>query len=561
MDDRENIILTFKSICMKNTLRWIALLALLVVGACKNNGDDGVATITADGISQYIKSLASDELEGRRPFTSGEKKTLDYLESQFKALGLEPGNGTSYLQEVPMVEIVPEADTVMTVKGAKKNMKLSGFKDYVLWSQRPDSVLNWKDEELVFAGFGVVAPEYQWNDYKDLDVKGKIVLVLVNDPGFGGTDTTFFKGNTMTYYGRWTYKFEEAARQGAKGCLVIHNTVPAGYGFWVVQNGWNAPHLYLDPRGKNDYFCEGVGWTSMPATEKLFEASGFNFNEWQSKARQPGFKGFSLNLKISTKAKFQSTYNKSFNAVAKITGSEKPDEFIIYSAHWDHFGIAKPNAAGDSIYNGAVDNAGGVATMLEIAKGFKSLKQKPKRSIFFLAVTAEEQGLWGSAYYARNPIYPVDKTVANINIDFTNVIGKMKDVTVIGLGQSELDDYLKTEATKQGRYLAPDPNPVAGMYFRSDHFNFAKVGIPALFVGNGVDHFEKGKEFGKAQEAEYTKDRYHQPTDEFNPNWDLSGAVENAQLLFQVGKRLSFEDAWPQWKPSSEFKSLRQPKK
>ncbi|WP_228450743.1 M28 family metallopeptidase [Chryseolinea soli] len=549
---------------MKTMFRWMALLALLVVGACTNNADDaddGVATITADGISQYIKSLASDELEGRRPFTSGEKKTLDYLEGQFKALGLESGNGTSYLQEVPMVEIVPDADTVMTVKGAKKNIKLSGFKDYVLWSQRTDTLLNWKDEELVFAGFGVVAPEYSWNDYKDLDVKGKIVLVLVNDPGFGGNDTTFFKGNTMTYYGRWTYKFEEAARQGAKGCLVIHNTVPAGYGFWVVQNSWNAPHLYLDPRGKNDYFCEGVGWTSMPATEKLFEASGFDFNEWQSKARQPGFKGFSLKSRISTKIKFKSTYNKSYNAVAKITGSEKPDEFVIYSAHWDHFGIAKPNAAGDSIYNGAVDNAGGVATMLEIAKGFKSMKQKPKRSILFLAVTAEEQGLWGSAYYARNPLYPIDKTVANINIDFTNVIGKMKDVTVIGLGQSELDDYLKTEATKQGRYLAPDPNPVAGMYFRSDHFNFAKVGIPALFVGNGVDHIEKGKEFGNAQEAEYTKNRYHQPTDEFNPNWDLSGAVENAQLLFQIGKRLSFEDAWPQWKPSSEFKSLRQPKK
>jgi Zn-dependent M28 family amino/carboxypeptidase len=549
---------------MKNTFRWMALMTVVVAGACTNNthdGDDGVATITAEGISQYIKSLASDDLEGRRPFTSGEKKTLDFLEEQFKALGLEPGNGTSYLQEVPMVEIVPKADTIMTVKGAKKNMKLSGFKDYVLWSQRPDTLLNWKDEELVFAGFGVVAPEYDWNDYKDLDVKGKIVLVLVNDPGFGGNDTTFFKGKTMTYYGRWTYKFEEAARQGAKGCLVIHNAVPAGYGFWVVQNSWNAPHLYLDPRGKNDYFCEGVGWTSMPATAKLFEASGFDFNEWQSKARQPGFKGFSLKSKISTKIKFKSTYNKSYNAVAKITGSEKPDEFIIYSAHWDHFGIAKPNAAGDSIYNGAVDNAGGVATMLEIAKGFKSLKQKPKRSILFLAVTAEEQGLWGSAYYARNPIYPADKTVANINIDFTNVIGKMKDVTVIGLGQSELDDYLKTEATKQGRYLAPDPTPVAGMYFRSDHFNFAKVGIPALFVGNGVDHVDKGKEYGKAQEAEYTKDRYHQPTDEFDPNWDLSGAVENAQLLFQVGKRLSFEDTWPQWKPSSEFKSLRHPKK
>jgi len=539
---------------------WPVLL-LAVATACQqkqSDPQDGLASFTEAGYAQHVKTLASDEFQGRRPFTAGEKKTLDYLVQEFKNMGLEPGNDSSYLQEVPMVEITSTADTVMTLSAPKGKATLSGLKDYVLWTQRPDSLITWRDAELVFAGFGVVAPEYNWNDYAGLDVKGKVVVVLVNDPGFGGNDTTFFKGNTMTYYGRWTYKFEEAARQGAKGCLIVHNTVPAAYPYGVVQNNWNAPHLYLDQRGHESYLCEGVGWISYPAAEKLFQLAGLSLNELQTKARKPGFTAVDMKLKASTTLHVKTRYDKSYNVVAKLTGTEKPNEYIVYSAHWDHLGIGKPNAAGDSIYNGALDNASGTSALLEIAKAFKSLKHAPRRTVVFLAVTAEEQGLWGSAYYAQHPVYPAENTVANINMDGINPYGKMKDVLIIGKGQSELEDYLVAEAKQQGRYVVPDSEPEKGLYFRSDHFNFAKIGIPALYIGTGNDHAEKGKEYGEQLKNEYTKNYYHQPTDEYDPTRiNSAGAVEDIKLLFQIGKRLAAEDTWPKWKEGSEFKSVR----
>jgi Zn-dependent M28 family amino/carboxypeptidase len=549
---------------MRNKLigQLAALAIVLTVLSCsKFDADDGIASFTKEGLEKHIEILASNEFQGRRPFTEGEKKTIAYLEAQFKQLGLEPGNGDSYLQEVPMVEITAIANPIMKVTKANGSINLKGFDDYVLWTQRTDSSIVWKDVDLVFAGFGVVAPEYNWNDYEGLDVKDKIVVVLVNDPGFGGSDTTFFKGNTMTYYGRWTYKFEEAARQGAKGCLIVHNTVPAAYPFGVVQNNWNAPHLYLDPRGKNNYFCEGVGWISSPAIDSLFKEAKLNFNEIQTQARKPGFKGFPLNMKISTSMNIKSRFDKSYNVIAKLTGSETPEEYIIYTAHWDHLGIGKANAAGDSIYNGAHDNASGTAGLLELAKAFKNLKNKPKRSIIFLSVTAEEQGLWGSAYYAENPVYPKEKTVANINMDGLNPYGKMKDIVVVGKGQSELEDYLNEEAKRQGRYVIPDPESEKGYYFRSDHFNFAKVGIPALYTGTGNDHAEKGKEYGQQLKNEYVKNFYHQPTDEFNAGTiNSDGAIEDLELLFQIGKRLASDGAWPKWKEGSEFKAAREKK-
>jgi Zn-dependent M28 family amino/carboxypeptidase len=363
----------------------------------------------------------------------------------------------------------------------------------------------------------------------------------------------------MTYYGRWTYKYEEAARQGAKGCFVIHNTIPAAYPFGVVQNNWNSPHLYLDPRGKQTVYCEGIGWMSKPATEKLFAAAGLDFNDQQSKARQRGFKGQSLKLKISTAMKVNVRFDKSYNVIGKITGGEKPEEYIVYTAHWDHLGIGKKDAAGDSIYNGALDNASGTAGLLEIAKAFKSMTNKPKRTLVFLAVTAEEQGLWGSAYYAENPVYPKEKTVANINMDGINPYGKMKDIMIVGKGQSDLEDYLREEASLFGRDVIADNEPEKGYYFRSDHFNFAKIGIPALYTKTGDDFTGKGKEYGQQLKNTYTQKYYHQPSDEYDTTrMHFDGGIEDLKLLFQVGKRLSFTDAWPQWKEGSEFKATRE---
>lgn len=524
----------------------------------KFDPQDGLASFTEAGMEAHLKTLSSDEFMGRMPFTEGETKTIAYLQDEIKKLGLEPGNGESYLQEVPMVRITTETSQTLTVKAPKSEFVLKGLDDYVIWTQNPEQEeIKLENEEVVFAGFGIVAPEKNWNDYAGLDVKGKIVLVLVNDPDFGTSDSTF-KGNTMTYYGRWTYKFEEAARQGAKGCLIVHDDVASGYGFWVVQNSWNTSKLYLDKRGKDEYTCPAVGWVAQPAAKKLFEAAGIDYAQALSRAHKQGFTPESMNLKLSFSMKVKSKYDKSYNVIAKITGTTQPDEYLVHSSHWDHLGIGKPNEAGDSIYNGALDNASGTAGQLEIAKAYTSLKNKPARTVVFLWVTAEEQGLLGSAYYAQNPVYPKDKTVANINIDGVNPYGKSKDIVLVGMGQSDLEDYLTEEATRVGRYVSPEPTPGAGYYFRSDHFNFAKAGIPALYTNDGVDNAEKGKEYGKQLQDDYVAKHYHKPSDEFTTElWKLDGAVEDLKLLFNVGKKISMEKSWPQWKATSEFKPIR----
>ena len=537
-------------------------LSLLACISCNQNttkiagaSEDGFAGFSADSLGKNISILASDEFQGRKPFTEGETKTINFLQNKFAAMGLEPGNGSSYLQDVPMVNIATKADSTMEVQSPKSNFQLKGLNDYVIWTEKTDSVISLKNDDVVFAGYGVVAPERHWNDYAGLNVKGKVVMVLVNDPGYG-IDSTLFKGDTMTYYGRWTYKFEEAARQGAKGCLVIHNTKAASYPFSVVQNNWNGSHLHLDDRGKGQKYCDVVGWVSEETAKKLLTAGGQD-SSLLTKAAQKDFKPVDLNVKLTTSMKVTATYNKSHNVIAKISGSKHPDEYIIYSAHWDHLGIGKPDERGDSIYNGALDNASATAGLLELARAFKSMKEKPERTIIFLSVTAEEQGLWGSAYYAQNPIYPLNKTVANINMDGLNNVGKTKDIIIVGQGQSELEDYLKDAAQKMDRYISYETHPEAGYYYRSDHFNFAKVGVPALYTSRGVDVIGKGKEYGQQKEDEYREQHYHRPSDEYNKDWNLDGAIEDLKLMFLVGKRLATEEKWPGWKEGSEFKAKR----
>ena len=551
---------------MYKSLKILSLLCLILFAACNQKkqtvaSEDGMASFNADSLMKDIAVLASDSFMGRKPFTAGETLTIDYLQKQFASTGLEPGNGNSFLQAVPMVNILATAAPQMQVKSAKSNFTLKAYDDYIIWTDKTDPDISLENTELVFAGYGVVAPEYNWNDYEGLDVKGKVVMVMVNDPGFWVGDTTLFKGNTMTYYGRWTYKFEEAARQGAKGCLVIHNTKAASYPFSVQQKSFNTSRLKLDNRGKDIKDCDVIGWITEPTANKLFTAAGFD-SSLLVKANQRGFKAVPLTLQLSTSMKVQATYNKSYNVIGKITGTLRPDEVIIYTAHWDHLGIGRPDATGDSIYNGALDNASGIVGLLELARAFKSMKAKPERTIIILSVTAEEQGLLGSQYYAENPVYPVDKTVANINMDGLNRFTKTKDVIVIGEGQSDLEDYLKEEVEKAGGYISFDTHPEAGSYYRSDHFNFAKAGIPALYIKNGIDVIGKDKAYGQKLKDDYTNNNYHQPSDNFDATtWTMEGAISDLKLLFLIGRRLAFEESWPQWKATSEFKAIRDKKK
>ena len=537
-----------------NTPRLLLLAVPIILAACsppKTNKLTG--PITAQGIKDQIAVIANDSLMGRKPFTPGETKAINYIASQFKKLGLEPGSNGSYFQDVPMVEIKSTPSNA-TISG-KTPMTLIPVEDFVALSRREQDTVQLKNSPLVFAGYGVVAPEYHWNDYAGLNVKGKTVIVLVNDPGFESGGKPLFKGDTMTYYGRWTYKFEEAARQGAAGVIIVHQTDAASYGWPVIKNSNTGARLYLQQADKHLSRCQMEGWITENVAKKLLASAGIT-GDMREFARKKNFKAVPLNMTFSVNINNKIKYAMSHNVIATLKGSAQPNEAIIYTAHWDHFGIG-PVVKGDSIYNGAVDNGSGVAALISVAKAFTQAKEKPKRSIVFLSVTSEEQGLLGSEYYATHPIFPLNKTVADLNMDMLGNFGETKDLAITGKGQNDLDDYVAEQADNYGLTIVGDTRPSAGSYYRSDHFNFAKVGVPALDINNGSTSVTHGAEWGKAQRKYFNEQHYHQVSDNYTPDMNADGMAQVANILYNIGYKLSNETTFPGWKSKSEFKVVR----
>ena len=555
-------------------------LALLTLCACAPRADDKPAAnaaaqapaadaaaasshafndaVDAGDFAEHVQQLSSDAFGGRGPGTPGEEKSIEYIKAQFARIGLQPGNGGDWFQTVPMVETTADESTTLNLSVAGTPEVLKFGTDMVVGTRTGRPEVSIKDSPLVFVGYGVDAPEQQWNDYAGIDVKGKTVVMLVNDPGFHAGDAKLFDGKRMTYYGRWTYKFEEAARKGAAAALIIHDTEGASYGWDVVKNSWSGPQYDLPAKDDPAPRVPAQGWITGEAATVLFKAAGQDFGKLRAAANKRGFKPVPLDATMSLDLKSTSVEKSSRNVIGLLPGSEAPDEAIIYMAHWDHLGTHEGETGGDNIYNGAVDNATGVAAILELAEAFRKAKTPPKRSILFLAVTLEESGLLGSKYYVAHPVIPLDKTVGVINLDALAPVGKAHDITVVGKGSSELEDVLKTVLDTQQRVAKGEENTAAGYYFRSDHFNFAKTGVPALYIDSGTDLLEGGQTAGDAAGKDYTDNRYHKPGDQYDAaTWKLDGIVQDVETAYSVGETLANDGQWPNWNAGNPFKAAR----
>jgi Zn-dependent M28 family amino/carboxypeptidase len=552
----------------------IALLALMAGcssepettkrSAATDDLKPGLDSITASEVMDHTMVLSSDEFEGRAPGTKGEELTVQYLVSRFRDMGLKPGNPDgSYIQKVPLVGITGEPQGAFVSGRSKLELRFPENSVAVSRHARPEVTV--RNSEMVFVGYGVVAPEFGWDDYKGVDVKGKTLVMLVNDPAVpdpndpSKLDEGLFKGKAMTYYGRWTYKYEIASEKGAAAAVIIHETGPAGYPWEVVAGSWSHENFDIKVPGPGSDRILVESWISTDCAQKLFQMTGRKFEDLKKAALDRNFKPIELGVHAEYTIRNQSREIESTNVVALLEGSdpELKGEYVIYTSHWDHLG-KNQSLQGDQVYNGALDNASGTAGLLELSGAFTKLSRPPKRSVLFLAVTAEEQGLLGAKYYAANPLYPLEKTAANINMDGANTWGRTRDVVVIGRGNSTLDDVLESAAEFQGRVLKADPEPEKGFFYRSDHFEFAKQGVPALYTDTGTEFVGKSPEFSQQKRDEYTQRDYHKVTDEIKPDWDLSGAVEDLQLLMMAGYRIAEQVSLPEWRPGTEFKAKRE---
>ncbi len=516
----------------------------------KNNFEEVYNSFDLDFYKANVKILASDDFTGREPATEGGKKTTDFITEQFKNAGLMPGNGDSYLQQVPLISIEADANMELTLG----DEKLKYFDEFVAGTSKSVERAELKDSELVFVGYGVVAPEYGWNDYAGIDMKGKTAVILVNDPGFMTEDPELFQGRTMTYYGRWTYKYEEAGRQGAAGAIIVHDTAPASYGWGVVSNSWSGAQYQLADAG-DEPKPDVEAWITLDKAKALFKRAGLDFEKEQAKALTREFQPVALDQTASVAFTNSIKRSQSANVIATLKGSEKPEEHVIYMGHWDHLGL-KAHFEGDQIFNGAIDNATGIAGIISIAKAFNDMNIKPKRSVTFMAITAEEQGLLGSKYFAANPTVATKNIVGAFNIDSMNVSGRVNDLTVVGFGKSELEQYVTKAAKRQNRVTKVEADPSRGGYYRSDHFSLAKKGVPAIFAGGGSDFIEADKAMAEKWNALRGK-CYHQLCDEYQEGWAWNAAMQDVKILFEAGYLLSTDNNYPNWYKGTEFKAIR----
>ncbi|MEZ5961373.1 MAG: M28 family metallopeptidase [Hyphomonadaceae bacterium] len=551
--------------------RHILSAGVIALAACATSDQQGAAPATNIGAFQYaplssqaliehVRVLASDEFEGRAPGTEGERRTIEYLQRAFAAAGLEPGvslpdGSRSWLQETTLVAATLTTPPTLTLAGRDGARNYTYATQFSAWTRRLDPTVDIQNAPLVFVGYGINAPELGWNDYEGVDMRGKIAVILINDPDFETGDDRGFGGRAMTYYGRWTYKFEEAGRQGAAGAIIIHETAPAAYPWAVIQSSTGSARwdIVREDRGASRAGFEG--WINNEVAMETFRRANLDFNELKGRAQRPGFRAVRMNLTGSMRLETRTEERTTYNVVGVLPGTQRPDETLIYSAHWDHLGHC-PAINGDDICNGALDNATGTSALIELARRF-SAAGRPQRSVAFIALTAEEQGLLGALYYMQHPVFAPRNTVAAINMDGINNAGRTHDIEIVGYGQSEMDDLITQAVQAQGRRVAPDSSPEAGYFYRSDHLHFAQLGIPVLYTSNGVDMVEGGVERGNAINAAYVANNYHKPSDEVTADWDMTGGAEDLEALYAVGRGLADSNRWPEWRATSEFRAAR----